>query len=80
MCETATGATLVVKQTGAFAASVYTADEDDQFVLVDGTVLDKLHDLDLGGAAYNQAGLACIAAHKWAVMGQIGTCADGGAH
>jgi len=78
-CDTATGKWITVKTTGTFLNSITSNDASDQFVLSDGTALTAGNELDLGGAAGNQATVMCLEANKWYVTGEIGTCVDGGA-
>ena len=81
-CDTATGKWLTVKTKGTFLNSITSDDTTpDKFVLSNGTVLTATAgwELDLGGAAGNQATVVCLEAHTWYVTGEIGTCVDGGA-
>jgi len=78
MCDSATGKWLIVKSTAAHLNSITSNDATDAFVLSDGTDCGNADELDLGGAAGNQATIVCIQTNKWWVVGEIGTCVDGG--
>ncbi len=73
------GTWVTLKATAAVTPSLTSADASDLFVLANGTALDAGDELDLGGAAGNFCYVVCTGSHTWEVMGEVGTCADGGA-
>lgn len=79
MCDTATRQWLVVASDGANAVSITSNDAADKFKLFDGTETDAADELDLGGADGDFCYICCMATNEWWVMGENGTCADGGA-
>lgn len=73
------GVWVTLKATGAVVPSLTSADASDLFVLANGTALDAGDELDLAGASGNSCYVVCTGSHTWRVMGEVGTCADGGA-
>jgi hypothetical protein len=77
-CDAATGNWLMVIANAAHVASITSLDTSDVFVLTDGTALTANDELDTGGAAWDSCTVMCVAANTWLVIGERGTCADGG--
>jgi len=73
------GTWVTLKATAAVAPSLTSLDASDVITLADGTALTAGDELDLGGAAGNQCTVICVATNLWEVIGEIGTCVDGGA-
>ena len=78
-CDAATGNWLTVVANAAHVASITSLDTGDQFVLADGTVLTADNELDTAGSAWDSCTVICVASGIWLVIGERGTCADGGA-
>lgn len=78
-CDTATGKWLIVKSSAAHLNSLTSNDASDQFILTDGTLLTAGNEVDLAGAVASQVCVQCLAANKWYITGEIGSCSDGGA-
>ena len=78
-CDAATGNWITVIANAAHVASIESADTSDQFYLTDGTGIGANEELDTGGTAFDSCTVMCVAANTWLVVGERGTCADGGA-
>jgi hypothetical protein len=77
-CDAATGNWLTLVAASAVTLSITSLDTSDQFVLTDGTVLTADDELDTGGSKWDSCTVMCVDTNLWLVVGERGTCADGG--
>ena len=79
-CDSAAeiGTWVTLKMTAANVGSLSSADGSDVITLADGTATTAGDELDTAGADGDMCTIMCVDTNLWEVIGQIGTCADGG--